>query len=167
MGKKTKQALVIDEKELYNDNYDKEEFSNLIQQYQIYINGAETNSAQRAQMNAFFITANSMLMIALGVLIDSTIFEVSYIIYVLGEVLSWLWLFQTLNYKKLGQVKWRIVNKIEEKLAMKPYDYEWQLHKRNNPKQKSYSDIEIYIATIFIVAYPLLAILTAIFAYVL
>lgn len=165
MGKK-KPKIVIDESELYNANYDKEEFAILIQQYQIYINNAEVNSTQRAQMNAFFITANSMLMIALGVLIDSSIFEVSFVIFALGEILSLLWHQQTRNYKNLSSVKWRIINKIEERLAMRPYDYEWQLYKRSVPKRKSYSDVELLITWLFIINYPILALLTALFAYV-
>ncbi|MHA1657129.1 MAG: hypothetical protein ACTSWT_11510 [Candidatus Heimdallarchaeota archaeon] len=43
-------------------------------------------------MNANFITANCILIIALKGLIDLTILEASFVVLALGEILSLLWL---------------------------------------------------------------------------
>lgn len=133
----------------------------LFQQYKFYLESAEKISDRRQVANAFFLTLNTAFISFIGFLVtqtDFTSFLFRLLIAVVGVAICLVWLFLINSYKQLNSVKFKVIHKIEEKLPLKLYDYEWDRlgEGKDNSKYFPFSHAEIYIPWIFGFLYVLI-----------
>lgn len=119
----------------------------MFQQYKLYVDMADKISARRAATNNFFLTANSFLFVALGVLFSYKFWYFIPLVLLVGVFfcLSWFLLIQ--YYKSLNSAKFKIINEIEEYLPVKGFSTEWKLWKAHEKpfRTRSLSNIEKWI----------------------
>ena len=112
----------------YGDKYKE----HLLEQYKLYVQMADKISDRRATANSFFLSLNSFLLTVLGVLpqLESNIVEFTQIwviVVAIGGItfcLAWIMLIR--GYRKLNGAKFKVINKIEEKLPLSMYESEWK-----------------------------------------
>ncbi|MHA1245326.1 MAG: RipA family octameric membrane protein [Candidatus Heimdallarchaeota archaeon] len=125
--------------EMFNTDKDLIDNSNLIfDQYKLYVEMADRISARRATTNSFYLTANSFLFVALGILMSNDLVAVVPIILIVGIFVSISWWLLIIYYKNLNSSKYKVINAIEEKLPVKGLFAEWQISKaQDKPLKKS------------------------------
>lgn len=138
-------------------------FKILIEQYKIYVKMADNISERRSKMNSFFLSANSFLITALGLLVNFNVKTNLEILWLLvasigGLTFAVAWFVLIQNYKHLNSSKYSVLLQIEQKLAIAPYTKEWELlnpvkiHKR----YVKLTDIEKVIPIVFMILYSAL-----------
>ena len=142
-------------KKLFNKNKNKSE---IITQYQLYVEMADKVSDRRASANNFFVVVNSALIGITGTERFSHLAKLQTVICSLGILVSLFWWLSIQNYKKLNSAKFCIIHEIESKLPVNLYKYEWYMLKKGKSKTKYWllSHIESYIPWLFIIAFSLL-----------
>ncbi|MHA1441986.1 MAG: RipA family octameric membrane protein [Candidatus Heimdallarchaeota archaeon] len=125
--------------EMFNTDKDLIDNSNLIfDQYKLYVEMADRISARRATTNSFYLTANSFLFVALGILMSNDLVVVVPIILIVGIFVSISWWLLIIYYKNLNSSKYQVINAIEEKLPVKGLFAEWQISKsQDKPLKRS------------------------------
>ena len=102
-------------------SYGKEYLKHLLTQYKLCVEMADKISSRRCNANNFFLSINTFLLTAVGILsklgFDFSIFTLSWIIIVSlsGIVLCVTWFVTIRCYRNLNEAKFKIINKIEEK----------------------------------------------------
>lgn len=129
--------------ELKNKN--EENAGVLLEQYKLAVTMADKVSDRRGTTNNFFIALNSAI-VSVGSLTKEYV-----LIFIVGILFCLLWLSILRSYKRLNEVKFNIIHKLEEDLPVNLMQYEWQLLNKNNHKIFSY--YESYIPIIFILIY--------------
>ena len=71
----------------------------IFNQYKLYADMADKISARRATTNSFFLTANSFLFVAIGVLIGNNLAFIAPIVMVIGVFFCISWYMLILYYK--------------------------------------------------------------------
>jgi len=123
--------------EIFNTDKDLIDSSNLIfDQYKLYVEMADRISARRATTNSFYLTANSFLFVALGILMSNDLVAVVPIILIVGVFVSLSWWLLIIYYKNLNSCKYKVINAIEEKLPVKGFLAEWQISKSQDKPLK-------------------------------
>ncbi|MHA1125880.1 MAG: RipA family octameric membrane protein [Candidatus Heimdallarchaeota archaeon] len=123
--------------EMFNTDKDLIDNTNLIfDQYRLYVEMADRISARRATTNSFYLTANSFLFVALGILMSNDLVVVVPIILIVGIFVSISWWLLIIYYKNLNSCKYQVINAIEEKLPVKGLYAEWQISKKQNKPLK-------------------------------
>ena len=112
--------------ELFNEDITKN-LDLLFKQYQIFIEMADRISSRRSTMNNFFLSANSLFLVAIGILVSSKLFHWTSVIFIVAILFSISWWRLLNRYKDLNKAKFEVINKIEEKLPAKGYNIEWDL----------------------------------------
>lgn len=149
----------VDEK-TYGKDYKK----HLLEQYKLCVEMADKTSARRSTANNFFLSANTLLLTAIGILskLGSDFLTLSHswlsITSIAGILFCWAWIVTIRCYRDLNTAKFKIINAIEEKLPIAPFDVEWVLL---NPEYKSHkypqlTRIERWVPGIFIGLYLVL-----------
>lgn len=102
---------------------DKDEKTELIlSQWQTCVEMANFVSQRRDAMNNIFITLNLAIVTAVSVTWDLK----TILILVAGIAICVIWLFFIRNYKALNTEKFKVINEIEDKLPVKPFNEEWK-----------------------------------------
>jgi hypothetical protein len=102
--------------EMFNTDENLMDKTNLIfEQYKLYVEMADRISARRATTNSFYLTANSFLFVALGILMSNELVAVVPIILIVGIFVSISWWLLIIYYKNLNSCKYKVINAIEEK----------------------------------------------------
>ena len=129
----------------------------MLDQYKLYVEMADRISARRATTNNFFLTANSFLFIAIGALINTEFFILIPIILLVGISFCVGWYLLIQNYRGLNSSKYKVINKIEEKLPVEGFNAEYRLLKmqQKESKRKRFSNIESWIPLSLIIMYSL------------
>ncbi len=139
----------------YNETY----YSYYFNQYKIYIESAEKISDRRQNANNFFLTLNTVLISIIGLSFQIKVLEyfgwTRILLALLGLLICIIFWFLLRAYKQLNAVKFKVIHKIEKKLPLAMYDYEWELLGKGNDKVKYYpfSHIELLIPCIFGIIY--------------
>lgn len=94
----------------------------ILSQWQTCVEMANSVSQRRDNMNNIFVTLNLAIMAVVSVGVETK----SLFVLVAGVVLSIVWLFYIRNYRTLNEVKYKIINRIEDKLPISPYNNEWE-----------------------------------------
>jgi hypothetical protein len=102
----------------------------IFDQYKLYVELADRISSRRATTNSFYLTANSFLFVALGILMTNDLEAVVPIILTVGIFISISWWLLIIYYKNLNSSKYEVINAIEEKLPVKGLLTEWQIYKQ-------------------------------------
>jgi len=140
MLNKGETLLNIDEKlfknpeQEYGDNYR----THYLEIYKLYLDMMDKIGARRQTANSFFLTINSAIIALLGyelfgnasgaILTLKTLpsYEFYWIISLLGMVICVAW-FKVLHlYRNLLRAKFNVIQRIEQKLPLAPYEAEWE-----------------------------------------
>ena len=115
---------------------------------------ANSVSQRRDTMNNIFVTLNLAIIATVSITWDIK----SLFILAAGIVVSIIWLLFIRNYKLLNTEKFNVINEIENKLPVKPFNDEWK-KLRSNKKYKDGTKLEKTLPIMFIVLY-IIAIIT-------
>jgi len=119
-------------------------------EYSIYISYSEQANEltnKRQSINSIYIAINSAL---IGFIVSS-FKDLGIALSCVGFVVSWLWLFMLISYRKLSISKFEVIAMMEKDMKFKPYDLEWQAAK--NKKYIAITILEIVTSIIFILGY--------------
>ena len=128
----------------------------VLAQWQTCVEMANSVSQRRDTMNNIFVTLNLAIVAAISInWVVKSLF-----ILVAGIVVSVIWLLFIRNYKLLNTEKFNVINDIEKKLPVKPFNDEWKRLEKNKKYQDG-TKLEKILPIMFIVLY-LIAIITII-----
>ena len=111
----------------------------ILAQWQTCVEMANSVSQRRDAMNNIFITLNLAIIAAVSITWNIK----SLFILVAGIVVCAIWLLFIRNYKLLNAEKFNVINTIEKRLPVTPFNDEWEKLK-NNKKYTYQHDIEIH-----------------------
>ena len=151
-----KDFLIGTAKESYGDKY----HDHLLEQYKKYLDMADKLSDRRSAANTFFLTINTGLISAFG-LMNLVSDKRSNFLFITGGVaailLSYSWYRLIRAYRDLGTAKFKVVHEIEALLPIRPFDAEWEAVGRGENRQLywPFTHIERFVPWIFILLYAL------------
>ena len=154
-----------DPKELFpvdHETYGPDYSAHLLEQYKLFVEGADKNSDRRQSANNYFIAINTALITLAGLTFNITTpgtkAVVWFILGVAGVIASVLFWFLINAYKQLGTGKFAVIHEIEAKLPLAMFKYEWSvLGGGKDPKKYfPFSHIERAIPLLSGAAYGLL-----------
>lgn len=131
----------------------------LLEQYRAYVEGADRISARRGTANAFFLTLNTSLVSAWGLLWERTAGGPALALVVpwfalVAQCLAWFWILR--SYRQLNTAKYVVVGALEEALPASPWwRAEWAaLGEGRDPRRYwPLSHVEQLVPALFAVAY--------------
>jgi hypothetical protein len=146
----------------YGDKYEE----HLLQQYLLYVQMADNVSERRLVANTFFLTANTAILSALGVvaaIYSSQQVAQGVLVFIASltpALLCYAWFRIVKSYQQLNSGKFVVIHEIEKRLPLALYDAEWvALGKGTDPsKYKPLTDVEKWVPVIFILLYVVIAI---------
>ena len=142
--------------DLFNPKIDLQKDPSLIfNQYKLYADMADKISARRATTNSFFLTANSFLFVAIGVLIGNNLAFVAPIVMIIGVFFCISWYMLILYYKGLNNAKYQVINEIESILPIRGFLTEWKIWKslEKEGKNRRLTNVEKWIPIALVVLY--------------
>ena len=120
----------------------------ILAQWQTCVEMANSVSQRRDTMNNIFVTLNLAIITAVSIKWDIK----SLFILVAGLVICGIWLLFIRNYKLLNTEKFNVINDIEKKLPVQPFNDEWKKLELNK-KYKDSTKLEKALPITFIVLY--------------
>lgn len=151
-----KDYLLGTAKDSYGDKY----HDHLLEQYKKYLDMADKLSDRRSAANTFFLTINTGLISAFG-LMNLVSDKRSNFLFITGGVaailLSYSWYRLIRAYRDLGTAKFKVVHEIENLLPIRPFDAEWEAVGRGENRKLywPFTHIERFVPWIFILLYAL------------
>ncbi|QLH10268.1 hypothetical protein [Nitrosarchaeum sp. AC2] len=161
MSKSNDDKLFPNTKSEYGEKYSE----HLIEQYRIYVENTDKLLDRRDKANTFFLSANSFLLSALGILtqFNFLILNVYWIVIasVAGITFAMTWMLVVRSFRQLSSGKFEVINAIEKKLPAAPFTKEWEFleYGQNWKKYTKLTKIEIIVPIIFAGLYIALSIL--------
>ena len=153
-----KNSLFKNNEKEYGDDYK----SHFLEQYKIYLESIEKTSDRRQSANNYFLTANTVLVSILALSFQTdflkNIFWFKLFVAIIGILFCIIFWFLIRAYKQLNTGKFNVLHKIEAKLPLSLYDYEWEVLGEGKDKNKYYpfSHIELLIPWVFGIVYCVL-----------
>jgi hypothetical protein len=152
------------------EEYSKNYRQHLIEQYKLYVEMTDKVSERRAKANTFFLSVNTLLVTAIGVLSKlQSSFETLNLWWVLvtsfaGVLFCWAWISIIHSYGQLTTGKFKIIFMIEEKLPLALYKTEWAYLKpeRGLSRYKQLTVVEPLVPKVFALIYIVLMILATV-----
>lgn len=138
------------------ESYGPEYKTHLLEMYKLYVEMADRVSSRRQRANSFYLAVNT------GIIGAATFFhlpgatgEGSWLIAIAGVLLCVMWIRNIQSYKDLNQGKFQIINLIEQRLPIAPYETEWDVLQRGETKSiyRPFHIVERYVPLIFILLY--------------
>jgi len=153
--------FAIDEK-TYGSNYKK----HLLVQYRLCVEMADRNSTRRAASNNFFLSANTLLLTAIGILsglgFGFGAFNLWWVVLtsLAGVLLCWAWSVTIRSYRDLSRAKFAVINAIERKLPAAAFCMEWACLSPDSRTDRylELTRVERYVPMIFAFLYLTLAV---------
>ena len=149
-------------KDEYGERYDE----HLLQQYLLYVQMMDKVSERRSLANTFFLTANTAILSALGII--TAIFPaklvggnaLAFLAAVAPVLLCYSWYRVVRSYQQLNSGKFDVIHEIETKLPLAPYRAEWNtIGKGKDPaKYRPLTDVEKWVPLIFAILYVIVAV---------
>ena len=133
-----------------------------IEQYKMYLESIEKISDRRQSANNFFLTINTALVSIIGFLFQNhfltDVLFLKLFIAFAGILFCIIFWFLIRAYKQLNTGKFEVLHKIESKLPLAIYKYEWEVLKEGKNKKVYYpfSHIELLIPRLFVIIYFIL-----------
>jgi len=152
--------FVVDER-AYGEKYR----DHLFEQYKLYIESIEKTSDRRQYANNYFITINTAIISLIGLSFQINLFEnlpgIRSILALIGIFICIIFWYLIRSYKQLNTGKFSVIHKIEERLPLTLYKYEWEVLGNGKDKNKYYpfSHIELWIPIILAVIYFILGVI--------
>lgn len=128
----------------------------ILAQWQTCVEMANSVSQRRDTMNNIFVTLNLAIVTAVSITWDIK----SLFILTAGIVVCVIWILFIRNFKLLNTEKFNVINDIEKKLPVKPFNDEWK-KLNNNKKYKDSTKLEKALPIMFIVLYVIIIIAIA------
>lgn len=143
----------------------------IFKQYKLYVEMANNISNRRALANNFFLTANTALLVVIGIIFQNHLLNLLNPVAFIGVSLSLFWCYLIYQYKKLNWAKFQVINSLEEKLPVRGFTVEWDLLEQGKRPWIfwPFTNIEILLpifTTIFysiIILYSILSLLNSIY----
>lgn len=138
-----------------NKKYGSRYSEDLFEQYKLYIESIEKVSDRRQNANNHFVTVNTALISLIGLLTGIKTFDnycwVKTTLTIIGVIICIIFWYLIRSYKQLNTGKFNVLHKIESKLPLALYKYEWEVLGKGNDKNLYYpfSHIELLIPWIF------------------
>ena len=120
----------------------------ILAQWQTCVEMANSVSQRRDSINNIFVTLNLAIIAAVSITWDLK----SLFILAAGIVICIIWILFIRNYKLLNTEKFNVINDIEKKLPVKPFNDEWKKLK-SNKKYRDSTKLENTLPIMFIVLY--------------
>lgn len=120
----------------------------ILAQWQTCVEMANSVSQRRDTMNNIFVTLNLAIIAAVSITWNLK----SLFILAAGIVVCIIWILFIRNYKLLNKEKFNVINDIEKKLPVKPFNDEWEKLK-SNKKYRDSTKLENTLPIMFIVLY--------------
>lgn len=120
----------------------------ILAQWQTCVEMANSVSQRRDTINNIFVTLNLAIIAAVSITWDLK----SLFILAAGIVICIIWILFIRNYKLLNTEKFNVINDIEKKLPVKPFNDEWKKLK-SNKKYRDSTKLENTLPIMFIVLY--------------
>lgn len=120
----------------------------ILAQWQTCVEMANSVSQRRDTMNNIFVTLNLAIIAAVSITWDLK----SLFILAAGIVVCIIWILFIRNYKLLNTEKFNVINDIEKKLPVKPFNDEWKKLK-SNKKYRDSTKLENILPIMFILLY--------------
>ncbi|MET9864968.1 hypothetical protein ABZZ16_01965 [Streptomyces sp. NPDC006386] len=102
--------------------------------YKLAVEMADRVSARRGSANAFFLSVQTALVTVVGFGIpklSESPWWVSLAVAIAGITLSAAWWMQLRSYRDLNTAKFKVINKVEERLPIRIFADEWESLKRD------------------------------------
>ncbi len=151
------------------EKYGRSYKDHLLEQYRLYVEMADRISSRRSSANSFFLSLNTLLVTAIGILSKfgnvNAIFNATWaaVASIGGIVLCWTWSSIIHSYKRLNSSKYRVINVIEQSLPMAPYKAEWfDLKSKKDYKYMELTSIEKWVPWVFAFLYVALIIFVSV-----
>lgn len=122
----------------------------ILTQWQTCVEMANSVSQRRDTMNNIFVTLNLAIIAAVSINWDIK----SLFILIAGIVVCIIWIQFIRNYKLLNTEKFNVINDIEKKLPVHPFNDEWNKLKANK-KYKDSTKLEKALPIMFIILYAI------------
>jgi hypothetical protein len=141
-------------------NYGEHYRAHLIEQYKKYLDMADKISDRRSAANTFFLTVNTGLISAFGI-VNLTGQKSSNMLLITGSfaaiLLSYSWYRLIRAYRDLSTAKFKVVHQIENYLPIRPFDAEWEAVGKGRDKRLywPFTHIERFVPWIFILVYAI------------
>ncbi len=135
---------------LFNILPDKNHDDFLIDQYKLYVESTQKISDNRLSTVNFMLVFLSSLIVLINTLLDDK--HIAIALCLIGILICFYSIFMVKQFEKLNNVKFKIINEIEQKLPVRLYCYEWELITEGRQKHFGFSKMEIglFIILIFI-----------------
>lgn len=136
--------------------------NHFLEQYKMYLESIEKTSDRRQSANNYFLTANTVLVSILALSFQTdflkNIFWFKLFVAIIGILFCIVFWFLIRAYKQLNTGKFDVLHKIESKLPLLLYEYEWEVLGKGKDKNKYYpfSHIELLIPWVFGIVYSVL-----------
>ena len=145
---------------VFNQGLDVIDKNILLEQYKAFLQTSEDLVSRRQNVNNFYISINSALMAAFGIIwaldmLSIYKFFTGILLSVVGIILSVSWIKLLASYGDLNSSKMKIISYIEKQLHASLYDAEWAAlsDKLNKRKYVSFTNSEKRVPVLFIVVY--------------
>lgn len=153
--------LFINSEKEYGSDYK----NHFLEQYKMYLESIEKTSDRRQSANNYFLTANTVLVSILALSFQTdflkNIFWFKLFVAIIGILFCIVFWFLIRAYKQLNTGKFTVLHKIESKLPLSLYEYEWEVLGKGKDKNKYYpfSHVELLIPWIFGIMYIVLSLI--------
>lgn len=126
--------------------------SHLLEQYKLYVEMADRISQRRTSANTYFLSVNSAILAFVGYLTIGSEPKYMWLLALAGCLMTLFWYNIVISYRNLNSAKWQVVQDIEKRLPISPYDAEWDAVQRGeNPKlYRPISHIESWVPWVFL-----------------
>lgn len=157
---------------VFNQEINSENEKILLEQYKVFLQTSEDLVTRRQSVNNFYISINSALIGAFGILWTSDVlpvykFVMGVLISLVGVILCASWIKLLVSYGNLNSSKMKIISYIEKQLPASLYDAEWAAlsDKLNKRKYISFTNSEKRVPVLFIVLYICISVCGIIFLF--
>ena len=119
------------------------ERAQLLEQYKIMVQSSETLVARRQSVNTFFLSVNTLLLTAVGLVVREEIAEqkatsevLLFVLGITGVLLAFAWRRLVTSYRQLNTGKFQVIDALEEHLPASMFAAEWEALGRGRDKGK-------------------------------
>ncbi len=144
----------------------KQYYDHLLELYKLYVATAESISSRRGLSNTFFLTLNTLVVTAVGILIENGLsLQPKWVVVLpLAALLTlcWTWWRLNLSYKQLNIAKYQVIDAFERSLPARPFvEAEWKLlgEGKDSKRYRELTDAENIVPMIFALLYSFAALM--------
>ena len=138
--------------------YDGSFETDLLDQYKLYVQSAENVSSRRLASSRYLLAVNAALVALWGFHAQATgSISLTFLLPILGILVSLLWYRIIRSHKRLNEVKFGIIHRLEEHLPAALFKLEWrEAHQDRGEAYRAVTDIERWIPLLFLALHTVL-----------